>query len=397
MRGSVDAALGFAWDAVDFTSAEVMSATGLTRSTAIEALNQLIEIGLVAELPNARASGSYTKGRPARRFTLRSEAGLVLGMDAGRAHLTVALADLRGRVLHRCTLELGEDRDGAVDRRAAVRSAITTVLADSGRAGDEVVAACVGVPAPVDRDGASPEDVSGFWTRMNPGLVSLLREFAPIVRVENDASLAALAEGSVGAATASRDYVALMAGDRLGAGVVLDGRLLRGMHGGAGEMSVLDHVDGVGSADGFGLRLATWAHTDIVAGDLPADHPWAGLREADVAGMEAVDARAVVERARDGDRWAQGLTARAAQVLARVTTLLCSVYDPEVVVVSGGAAEGLTEVVEQASALLPATVVTPPPRLVASTLGAQVVTTGAVSGAVEAARAGVLRIPRPVG
>ena len=60
----------------------------------------------------------------------------------------------------------------------------------------------------------------------------------------------------------------LLAGGRLGAGVVIDGRLLRGAHGGAGEMVALDRVVGVESANGIGLRLTDWAREAARAGVL---------------------------------------------------------------------------------------------------------------------------------
>ena len=86
---------------------------------------------------------------------------------------------------------------------------------------------------------------------MNPDLIEMLSRWAPIVHIENDASLAAVAEGAWGAAVGCRDYVSLLAGARLGAGVVVDGRLLRGAHGGAGEMVFLDDIPTVGGAGGW--------------------------------------------------------------------------------------------------------------------------------------------------
>jgi hypothetical protein len=66
-RASLDAVLGFAWDAGVFVSDNVMAATGLTRTTTIDALDDLVGSGLLRELPNARAAGQYRMGRPSRR------------------------------------------------------------------------------------------------------------------------------------------------------------------------------------------------------------------------------------------------------------------------------------------------------------------------------------------
>ena len=73
-RASLDTLLRYAWDAEVFTAGDALSATGLSRSTTIEAIDDLVELGLVRELANARAGGDYRKGRPSRRFELRSDA-----------------------------------------------------------------------------------------------------------------------------------------------------------------------------------------------------------------------------------------------------------------------------------------------------------------------------------
>ena len=87
---------------------------------------------------------------------------------------------------------------------------------------------------------------------MNPGLIAA-SPWPPLVRVENDAYLAAVAEGAIGRRRGCDDFVVLLAGERLGAGVVVDGRILRGAHGGVAEMVAFDRVSGVGGRLGTGL------------------------------------------------------------------------------------------------------------------------------------------------
>lgn len=378
--------LAFAWEAGIFVSTDAMSATGVTRTTAIDAVDELIAIGLLRELPNARAVGEYRKGRPARRFELRADAAVVVGVDAGRSHLTTTVTDLRGNPLASETRALDASDDSPDGRRAAVLAAVDSALGTAGHDRESVLAVCVGVPAPVDSAGRSPRHRDGFWQRMNPDLQGMFEEWAPIVRIENDASLAAIAEGSVGAAVGCRDYVVLLAGDRLGAGVVVDGRLLRGAHGGAGEMVALDRVVGVGNTEGVGLRLTAWARAASVAGELPADHPLAGLPTDQLTG------RAVLEHAESGDPWSRGLVERAGTLLARITAIFGSVYDPSRVIVAGAVAESLDDVAQVARTILPGEVDLAAPELVLSSLGARSVVTGAVHAAVESARAGVLHL-----
>lgn len=383
-RASVDAVLAFAWEANTFMVTDAMLATDLTRSTAINAIDALIDSGLLTELPNARAAGQYAKGRPARRFELRSDAAVVVGIDAGRVHLTIVVADLRGTELARHVVTLDGAQDTTQGRKAAILNSLDAAVEKASRGADDVLSVCVGVPAPVDADGRSPSQRQGFWQRMNPHLTDLLAERIPIVLVENDAYLAAVAEGSVGQAVGLRDFVVVLAGDRLGAGVVIDGHLLRGHHGGVGELSAFDHVRGIGSADGLGLRLGRWARHEVTTSSIPT-----GI----ATGLpEPLTARIVLELARSGDIWARRLVGRGGALLARITTVLGSLYGSSRVIVAGAVADDLDAVLESAHEHLERDGDALTPELVRSRLGADAVVTGAVSAARDAARRGVLHL-----
>ena len=159
-RASLDTLLRHAWDAEVFTAGDALAATGLSRSTTIEAIDDLVQLGLVRELANARAGGDYRKGRPSRRFELRAEAAVVVGVDAGQGHLVTTVADLRGRSLATRRQVVGPWDDSAARRRALVVEAVDAALAEAGVERADVLSVCVGVPAPVDSTGASPT-VSG--------------------------------------------------------------------------------------------------------------------------------------------------------------------------------------------------------------------------------------------
>ena len=221
---------------------------------------------------------------------------------------------------------------------------------------------------------------------MNPEIKPMLAEWAPIVRVENDASLAAVAEGSHGGAVGCANYVVLLAGDRFGAGVVVDGRLLRGTHGGIGEMVAFDHVTGVESANGMATQLTDWAREAVSSGELVAGHPLFGVD------AESVTGRDVLELSRAGDPWARTLVERAGHLLSRIAAVFGSLYDPSRIIISGAVAENLEEVVAVARTHVPDELDLPAPELMLSTLGAASVATGAVAAAMEAARGGVLHL-----
>ncbi|MCR2762645.1 ROK family protein [Microbacterium sp. zg.B48] len=383
-RANLGAMLSHAWDTDVFTASDAMATVGLTRSTTIDVIEELVGIGLLRELPNARAGGDYQKGRPARRFELRHDVASVVGVDVGPDHILTAVADLRGRLLAKDQYETDLEHDSPAERRAAATAAVDAALRASGRARADVLAVCAGVPAPVNARGESPPHRTGFWQRMNPDLMELFGRWAPLVRVENDASLAAIAEGSIGAAVGESDYVTLLTGEFLGAGAVVDGRLLRGAHGGIAEMMAFDHVVGVGGAWGLDPRLVRSARESLAAGEFPA----AGA----IAQIPAVDLRGerILELARAGDADAEVTVARIGQMVSIIAGVFGSLFDPRRVILSGLPADSAAQVVAAARASLNLELDLPAPELSASRLGADVVCIGAVSAALEAAREGVL-------
>lgn len=201
---------------------------------------------------------------------MRGDAGHIVGVDAGQHTVTAIVADLRGTILARAAQTLDSQR-GSV-RRSTVRNTVDKALALAGIQPEEVFLVVVGVPAPVDDKGRSP-DSTEYWRNMNPDFPAVFADCGRTV-VDNDANLAALAERAHGADADS--FAALLSGERFGAGLVIDGVLLRGPRGAAGEMRLLNVVEGVGSADGIGLLGRKWAVDASRAGKYPRDQYWPG-------------------------------------------------------------------------------------------------------------------------
>ncbi|MEV8219847.1 ROK family protein [Microbacterium sp. NPDC077391] len=379
-RASVGAVLDYAWTAGEFTATDAMASISITRSTAIEALATLVGAKILTELPNARAAGAYRAGRPARRFTLSPDLGVVAGIDAGDTHLAVTIADLLDTTLAHRRVELDPQQTPA-QRRATILQHLDRSLAEAGQTPESLLAICVGVAAPVDRDGASPPHPQGFWERTNPGLAAALADRAPVIEVKNDALVAAVAEGSLGEAVGCRDYVALLAGERFGGGVVVDGHLLHGAHGGVGEGIVFDHIIGVGSAFGLSYAVQDEVRAAVTLGEIDGRGPVGGLSDA-----ARIDPRTVLAAAAAGDPDAVLVCSRVGEKLARIVGVLGSMYDPARVIVCGAIAESIEPVVAAARAVLPDQLHLPAPELLASSLGAEVVSLGAVATARRAAR-----------
>src|SRR5690606_13439357 len=318
------------------------------------------------------------------RYAFDPLAGVVVGVDAGEHRVDALVTDLRGDELGR---HQGPPRNGSTDpaeRVAAVSGAIEAALAAAGVPARRVLAVTVGVPAPVDAEGRTAFRGNPYWERMNPDLGERLRaRHGWSAAVDNDANLAALAEGWRGHGRGTRHFVALLAGERLGAGIVVDGRLIRGARGGAGEMRFLDRVAGVGSPDGVAKVTR-----DLAAAALAEP----GARSVLAAGPDgAPDAEAVFAAARAGDALAARVVDRVADRMALVIATIASLVDTDLVIIAGRVAASWGPLVEPLQQRL-ARHGNPPPRVRASTLGGDVVMLGAVARCLDDVRERALQL-----
>ncbi|GEK23300.1 ROK family transcriptional regulator [Cellulomonas xylanilytica] len=374
------------WDAAEVTGSALIDATGLSRATVHGVCDELIDQGWVIELESLRAA-DRRNGRPARRYAFDARAGVVVGVDAGQHRVSATVADLQGVTLARAVLPVSAS-DGTTARRLAlIEDAMLAALADADTGPRRVLAVAVGVPAPVDRDGRTYFQDNPFWELMNPDIALHLRErHGWTVLTDNDANLAAVAEHWRGHGRGTLCHVTLLAGERFGAGVVDDGRLLRGAHGGVGEMRYLDVVEGVGSALGIAALLRDDAREQLHRVD---GRTGSSLQELDPA---TLDAASVLVAALDEDPLAVSVVEHVAARLARIVATFASIYDPERVIIAGAVAESCEPLLELVRHELDRYVDPPGIEVLASDLGSDIVTVGAVKRALDHVREHALAI-----
>ncbi len=366
--------LDAAWDAGAVSAAELMAATGLTRVTVLNQARELADARWLREAQDSRALGQYSTGRPALRYELETATRAVAGIDAGQHRISAVLADPHGSQLARAQADIHPEAPAA--QRVQVVAQLLRELGES-QASRTLDALVVGVPAPVDSRGFSPSDANGFWGRMNPDWQGQLGEFTGLIQVENDANLAARAELGRGA---DGSFAALLVGERLGAGTVVDGQLLRGAHGMAGEMRFLTHVQGVGSAAGLGPVARQLADDALAAG-----------RSSSLAGLEQRGTQQIFAAAHAHDELACEILEALGLRLARIAAVIAGFAGLETIIVSGAMAATLAPVIQIAQRELdrePA-----PVRLSASSLGAEAVVHGALRSALDLMRATAPNLP----
>ncbi|MDO8107101.1 ROK family transcriptional regulator [Isoptericola sp. b441] len=214
--------------------ADLARATGLTRVTVSDLVTALLAEGLVAELGPSQTG---RVGKPATLVGLRTREHQVLAVDlTDDLALHGAVLDLEGEIVaRRSAPSAGRTGDAAVDAVAD----LCRELVDA--ATRPVLGVGVASPGVVDEQGVVLQAPNRGWVDLP--LAALLNAQLDLpVHVANDADAACLGELTYGGADGAGVLV-LTVGQGVGAGIVVDGALVRGTGHAAGEIGHVTALD----------------------------------------------------------------------------------------------------------------------------------------------------------
>ncbi|MFC7343501.1 ROK family transcriptional regulator [Saccharopolyspora griseoalba] len=319
------------------TRAELQRVTGLSRSTVGQRLDALLAHGFLRSAGVEESTG----GRPRVRLDFNHEHGLVLVADLGATHSRAALFDLAGETLAETAGDaaIGDGPEVVLDR---IDEQFRELLAEAGRGPEEVRGVGLGVPGPVEfGTGAvrQPPIMPG-WDGY-PIIEHLRARWDVPVLVDNDANVMAFGEHHH-AFPECPSLVLVKASTGIGAGVVVDGRVYRGIDGGAGD---LGHVRVAGAEDARCMCGSVGCLAAAASGSALA-------RRLDAAGVPTSTSREFAQRVAEGRPEAQRLAREAGQLIGEVLSTVVCLINPQVLVLAGDLADaqfvtGVREVLYQ--------------------------------------------------
>jgi glucokinase len=259
----------------------------------------------------------------------------VLAVDLGGTKCSAAIVDRRGRILSRRSVLVDLSSSSAPIRQIIE---LAKELAKGKKLEESFCSAGVAVPGLVRPDGTVWAPNLPGWKRM-PLARRLKASLRIPVTVDSDRNAAVLGESWRGAARGKTDVVVFMIGTGIGAGILSGGRILRGAHelsGCAGWLTFsggdLQEAKAVGHLESLaaGPGIARTVRQRIRGGERSS------LSRLD---PRKITARQVADAARQGDRLARDVFARAGTLLGLALANIISLIDPQVVVLTGGMAE----------------------------------------------------------
>lgn len=270
------------------------------------------------------------------------------GVDIGGTTVKLGLFTTEGEIVDKWEIKTRTENQGEAVL-PDIAAALNEKLEEKQIPKDEVEGIGVGVPAPVDSEGAVQNTANLGW-----GYKEVKREMEELsgmkAEIGNDANVAALGEMWLGAGKGRKNIIMVTLGTGVGGGIIIDGKPLVGAHGAGGEIGHLcvnyeetDHC-GCGNTGCLEQYASATGITRLANIRLAKDDKASVLR-----GQE-VSAKTVFDAVKADDEVAKEIAEEFGKYLGHAMANLAAVADPSAIVIGGGvskAGEVLLQYVEK--------------------------------------------------
>ena len=260
---------------------------------------------------------------------------LFVGIDVGGTSVKVGLVDADGNIIAKQSVPTPPLTDDA--GYSAVIDGIASTVKQAGAELSQLKGIGLDLPCPIPDEGL-PAIVANMELDL-PGLKQALEAAYADSKIVllNDANAAAMGEVWKGAAAGRKSMVMITIGTGVGGGIVIDGKVIGGFNGAAGELGHLTVNLSEERTCGCGRHgcLEQYASATGVVSNY--------LRACERAGVEPIeldgpsDSRNVFQACREGDELALEAMSGMASALGYALANITLTVDPEAIVIGGGA------------------------------------------------------------
>ena len=303
---------------------EIVRFTKLSAATVSGITAELIDDDLVFE----KETGDSKGGRRPILLALNPRGGYVVGLKLSESQVIGVITDLEATVLAKHTRSLdNHSLEQAIDTMGLV---VETLASQYGLAPKQLLGVGLGLAGIIDaQNGRLRHSPTFGWRDVLIGDLLQERVQAPVY-IGNDVDTLTLAEKWFGKGHGLDNFLTVTIGRGVGLGIVVNGQIYSGFHGGAGEFGHIV-IDPSGPQCACGNRgcLETYvsdpallrsAKEAVERGDLPES-------------IQTLDA--LLQAAQEGNSIAQAIFAQAGQVLGRAIANLINIFSPQQIIISG--------------------------------------------------------------
>jgi len=217
---------------------ELARRTKISKVAISEIVNRLIEAGYIVEI----GKGESTKkgGKRPTLLKLNSDNGFVVGIEIHSSHAKIALANLNSEIIREeiVQFEVGET---IVTVLPEIIRCIDQIFSGNPKYKEKLISIGLGLPGFIDYEKGELVFAVTIHGWVQHPLASVFSEKYKVpVIIENDVNARTYGEHLLGAGQDTDNMVCIWLGEGLGAGIIVDGNLIRGRYGSAGELGYLE-------------------------------------------------------------------------------------------------------------------------------------------------------------
>lgn len=259
-----------------------------------------------------------------------------IGIDLGGTNIAVGLVDENYKIVARDSkpTQIGRDYDEIIKDMGEVANKL---IKDNNLSLDDIKYIGIGAPGVLDNENGIATDNSNFhWTNY-PIREKLQQYINKPVYLGNDANVAAWAEYISGCGKGAKNFLMLTLGTGVGGGIILNGKLHSGSHNIGAEIGHTTFKAG-GNQCGCGNKGCVEAYCSATALIKMAEKDVSKYPDSVIAKAEKINARVVVDAARENDEYGVKLFNEYVSNLAQVCASIINFLDPDVIALGGGVA-----------------------------------------------------------
>ncbi len=262
---------------------------------------------------------------------------ICFGIDIGGTTVKIGILSEEGQILDKWEIKTRTEDNGA-HIVSDIAESLKKAMAEKGYSMDDVIGAGMGVPGPVMADGTINRCVNLGW-----GVYNAAAELSGLlgvpVKAGNDANVAALGEQWMGGGKGYDNVVMITLGTGVGCGIILDGKILAGTTGAAGEcghMTIADPEDMIYTC-GCGRRGCLETLTSATGVVNIAKHLVETTDKAtSLRDLPEITSKDIWDAAKAGDAGALEVVDKVAYYLGKAINTIAVVVNPEIFVIGGG-------------------------------------------------------------
>lgn len=266
---------------------------------------------------------------------------LAIAVDLGGTHLRVAIVDGTGKIIKKSMIKT--PREGN-DEKIVSRMIIGMIQNFLKEADGEVVGIGISAAGPLDIDDGVVCNHNMGFDRI-PIVEPLMNVFDQPISFLNDTNAAALGEYAFGAGKCCRNIIYLTISSGIGAGIIMDGDLLLGRSGNAGEIG---HMNlNVPYEIECGCKKGKTHWEGIASGmNIPRFYKvWSEEEGIEKVSFHTCKTQPIFDAAKEGDEIALRFIDAVGQVNAQGISNLIVAYDPEIIILGGAVVEHNEEII----------------------------------------------------